>query len=88
MYATAIGSGKTEVESFFEKEYKENMTFDEVINLTLNALRKVGDKAISKDTIDIVYITEKDRKFTVLEKERLDKYIKSLGSASKKTKEE
>lgn len=87
--ATAIGGGKTEVEAFFEKEYQDNMTFDEAIDLALRALRRVGDKKITKETVDVSYITEKEKKVTKLSKERLDRYIKKVtGEKGNKEKKE
>lgn len=75
LYATAIGSGKREVETFFEKNYKEGMNFDEAINLTLKALTRVGDKKISKETVDIYYIENKDKIYKKISQEDLDKHI-------------
>lgn len=78
LYATAIGGGKTEAEAFLEKEYKEGLSFDEAVTLALKTLKKVGTKKISKETVDIYYITKKKRKYTKLEKEDLQKYISSI----------
>ena len=78
LYATAIGGGKTEAESFLEKEYKEGLSFDEAVMLALKTLKKVGDKKISKETVDIYYIPKRKRKYTKLEKEELQKYISKV----------
>lgn len=87
LYATAIGGGKNEVEAFFEKEYRENMSFDEAVNLTLRALQRVGDKSISKETVDISYVDEKKKKVTKLEDGKIDSYIKWLTEKKGEEKE-
>lgn len=86
LYACAIGAGKKEVETIFEKEYSEDLKFDEAVGLALEALSRVGDKKISSDTIDLAYIDEKDQLFIPMTKSDLDGYIKKV--APKKEKEE
>ena len=78
LYASAIGGGKNEVEAFFEKEYREDMSFDEAVELTLQALRRVGDKFISKETVDISYVDERKKKVTKLEDRKIESYIKKV----------
>lgn len=86
--AAAIGGGKKEVETYFEKEYKPDMTFDEAVELSLNALKKVGDRALSKETVDISYINDKEKKVKKLEKDRLDRFIKKTGPDKKQENKE
>ncbi|MFH0986725.1 MAG: archaeal proteasome endopeptidase complex subunit alpha [Candidatus Micrarchaeota archaeon] len=86
-YAAAIGSGKKEVLAFFEKEYKSDLSFDDAIKFALKALTKVGDKKIAKETIDVYYIDEKDKKCTKMDPQKLDKYIKQVGPSPKTGKE-
>ena len=78
LYAAAIGGGKAEAEAFFEKEYKHGMNFEEAIQLALVTLKRVGDKKISKETVDVYYITSKNRKYTQLEKTDVEKYIEII----------
>jgi len=78
LYAAAIGGGKAEAEVFLEKEYKEGISFEEAVALALRTLKKVGDKKISKETVDIYYITKKYKKYTKLEKEEIQKYISKI----------
>ena len=78
LYAASIGSGKKEVESFFEKEYRPDLSFDEAINLALRAVTKVGDKKIAKETVDVYYITESKKMYTKLEKADLEKHINKV----------
>jgi len=77
--AAAIGGGKKESETVFEKDYREDMNFDEAIILALKALKQVGDKRISKETVDICYIDGKNRKYHRLSQEQIDEHIKKVG---------
>lgn len=77
-WSIAIGSGKEVVEEMFEKEYQNDMSFDEALLLALKALTKVGDKKITPETVDVAYITEKERKYTELPKSTLAKYIEKM----------
>ncbi len=74
--ADAIGSGKKEVEEFFEKEYKEAMTQDEAIGLAIKALKKAGDTKIRPDTLEIAVATMKKKTFSILSQKEVAKYIK------------
>ncbi len=78
LYAAAIGGGKAEAEAFLQKEYKEAASFEEAVMLALKTLKKVGDKKISKETVDVYYIPKKTRKYTKLEKDVLQKYISKV----------
>lgn len=76
--AASIGAGKKEVEALLEEKYRPDISFDEAVALTLNALKRVGDKKISKETLDMCYIDEKKRKYTKLTDEEIDTYIKKI----------
>jgi proteasome alpha subunit len=77
--ATAIGAKKTEAEKILDKEYDENMGFDDAVKLAMRIMSQIGEKTLTKDTVDISYIDEKNKKYTRLSKEELDKYVKELG---------
>jgi len=74
--ATAIGGDKKEAEKVLEKGHNPEMSFEDAVNLALDALKQVGDKKISKETIDIVYINQKDKMYKAMDKETIDAYIK------------
>lgn len=74
--ADAVGSGKKEVEEFFEKEYKQNLSQDEAISLAIKALKKSGDLKISADTVEIAVATMKKKEFAVLTQKEVEKYLK------------
>lgn len=81
-YAAAIGGGKNEAEEVLLKDWKKGMSRTDAIKLALKALLQVGDKKISKETIDVAYIEEK-KKFTKLPKDKLENYIKDLTEKKK-----
>jgi proteasome alpha subunit len=83
-YAAAIGAGKNEVEKMFEKEYDENLGLEDAVNLTLTALKQVGDKYVSWDTVDICYVDSRDKKYRLLTKEKLEGHINEVGGSKKK----
>jgi len=74
--ADAVGSGKKEVEEFFEKEYKPGMGQEEAIALAMKALKKSGDLKVTPDTVEIAVATMKKKEFTILSPKEVEKYIK------------
>lgn len=74
--ATAIGEAETEVKESLEKEYREDMTIEEGLKLTIKILRKVLDKGFDIERIDGAYIKTDEKKFKRLTKEDLLKAIK------------
>ncbi|MDP4012991.1 MAG: archaeal proteasome endopeptidase complex subunit alpha [Candidatus Nanoarchaeia archaeon] len=72
--ATAIGEGELEVKEILNKEYKESLSCEEGVKLGVGALKKVLGKDFSIDRIDGAFISSKDKKFTRLERETLNKY--------------
>ena len=72
--ATAIGEAETEVKDILNKEYKETITCEEAIKLSVSALKKVLGKEFSIDRIDGAFISSKDKKFIRLSRDHLNKY--------------
>ena len=72
--ATAIGEAETEVKDILNKDYKETITCEEAIKLAVSALKKVLGKEFSIDRIDGAFISSKDKKFTRLSRDHLNKY--------------
>lgn len=72
--ATAIGEAETEVKEILNKDYKETITCDEATKLAISALKKVLGKEFSIERIDGAFISTKDKKFTRLSREQLNKY--------------
>lgn len=76
-FADAIGSGKKEVEEFFEKEYRQNLSYDEAISLAVKALKKSGSEVqLKPETVEIAVATMKKKEFTFLAQKEVEKYLK------------
>ena len=75
--ACAIGSGRKEVEEFFEKEYKESLNLDAGISLALKALRKSGDLKLEAPNVEIAICPTKTKTFEVLTYKEVEKHLKA-----------
>ena len=76
--ATVIGEGEPEIEEILIKEYKDGITVEEGLKLCLKALSTVLDKGITVDRIDAAYILKKDKKFTMLTRDKLERLFKDV----------
>ncbi len=74
--ATAIGEGEPEIEEILVKEYKESLTVEEGLRLCVKALMTVLDKNLGVERIDAAYVTKKEKKFTMLSRDRLEKVFR------------
>lgn len=69
--AQAIGSGATETRAFLEKNYKDNLSDEELLLLPLKALREMMGDDLNLNTFDIGVILRDDRLFRMIsEKEK------------------
>lgn len=75
-YADAAGSGKKVVEEVFEKNYKETMSVDDLIKLSIKALKKSEERPLTTFNIEIAYATMKNKKFEMLKESDIKKYLK------------
>jgi proteasome alpha subunit len=71
--ATAIGEGEVEVEEILNKEYKDNITIEEGLKLSLKALKKVLGENFKLSRIDAAYIMTSDKKFQKFSKDKIEK---------------
>jgi proteasome alpha subunit len=88
--ATSIGTGKTEVEKIFEKNYKEGISRTEAIDLALRGLNLVSEEKLKKENIEMITI-EVGKKFERVDKEEVGKSLSKLEKdfeADKKQKSE
>lgn len=74
--ATAIGEGEPEIEEILVKEYKESLTVEEGLRLCVKALMTVLDKNLGVERIDAAYVTKKEKKFTMLTRDRLERVFR------------
>lgn len=74
--ATAIGSGKKEVEKFFEKNYKANLTKEEAIKLAVNALKQVSAGKLNVKNVNIAVADATDGVFKKLTSDNIEAALK------------
>ncbi len=85
--AIAIGSGEADVNEYFEKVYRDNMTLDEMIESVIAVLYRFMLKSEEKREkllenlhymMEIGYITVEEKKFRKLTPEDVKKYVDKL----------
>ena len=88
--ATAIGSGRPVVMELLEKEYRDDITLDEGLELAITALTKANED-IKPENVDVCIITVKDSQFKKIPAEEIKKLIekvkKKLNEENKKEEE-
>ena len=75
--AAAIGSGKKEVEEFFEKEYKDGMGLDDALKLCMKALKKVSEGKLAPDLVDIALIRKTTKAVEFLPNDKIAGLLKA-----------
>lgn len=77
--AYALGSGEAQAREHIQTNYKENMSFKEIVDLALNAIKESVEEDLSKDTIRIAYVkSSEDNKFKTCTKDEINKFIIEL----------
>jgi len=77
--AYALGSGEAQAREHIQANYKENMSFKEIVDLALNAIKESVEEDLSKDTIRIAYVkSSEDNKFKICTKDEINKFIIEL----------
>ena len=77
--AYALGSGEAQAREHIQTNYKENMSFKEIVDLALNAIKDSVEEDLSKDTIRIAYVkSSEDNKFKICAKDEINKFIIEL----------
>jgi proteasome alpha subunit len=84
--ATAIGEGEVEVEEILHNEYKESLTIDQGLKLTLKALKKVLGENFNIDRVDAAYIKTADKKLTRISKQIMEKLASEIKDDKKSKK--
>jgi len=74
--ATAIGEGELDIDEILHKDYKDNMTLDEALELSIRALKKVLDTKINAERIDTAFINEKKKVMEKIPRDRIKKHLK------------
>ena len=77
--AFALGSGEAPAREFIGKNYKENMNFEDILKLALNAIKEPIDEDMTEENIRIAYIkTSEGNKFKICLKDEVKKYLTEL----------
>lgn len=71
--ATSIGEGEVEIEEILQKNYKENITVEAGLKLSIKALSKVLGKEFVINRLDAAYIDKNTLKMKNVSKEKLEK---------------
>ncbi|MFH0927654.1 MAG: archaeal proteasome endopeptidase complex subunit alpha [Candidatus Micrarchaeota archaeon] len=75
--ACAIGSGKKDVEEFFEKEYKETLSSAQGIALAIKALKKNTELKLDATNVEISICPLTTKKFELLAQKEVEKLVVS-----------
>jgi proteasome alpha subunit len=74
----AIGTGEASAREYLIENYKEDLIFDEIINLALNALKESVDDEITKENTRIAYIKGETKKFHMCNKQEVEEFLTKL----------
>jgi proteasome alpha subunit len=72
--ADAIGSGKAVADEMLIKEYKETMSLQDGIALCVKIIKKIGEKSLTADNLDIATITRADG-YSMMTPDQVAKYL-------------
>ena len=75
--AGGIGAGRNEVMEIFEKNFKENMTQNQAVNLGLKALSAANENNLKSEVIEIAVINP-EKEFHTLNSEDVGKAVKKI----------
>ena len=72
--AEAIGAGKKTAEEILVKNYKDDMSTDDAINLGISIIKKVQESRLDENNLDIAIVT-KSAGFAAFTPEQISKYV-------------
>jgi len=73
--AGSEGAGRSEAIAYFEKNYRENMTLEEAIDMGIKAIHKGSEKKLNPDAIEIAVVGTTE-KFRRLSRDETKNYVK------------
>jgi len=79
--ATALGAGRETVLATLKDEYRENLSLEENTKLTVKCLVKALEARQLPPRIKIAVIPDSTKKLQMLTDEKIESYIKELGSS-------
>ena len=75
--AGGIGAGRNEVMEVFEKDFKDNMTQNQAVNLGLKALSAANENNLKSEVVEIAIINP-EKEFHTLSSEEVGKVVKKI----------
>ena len=75
--AGGIGAGRNEVMEVFEKDFKDNMTQNQAVNLGLKALSAANENNLKSEVVEIAIINP-EKEFHTLSSEEVGKVVKKV----------
>ncbi len=75
--AGGIGAGRNEVMEVFEKDFKDNMTQTQAVNLGLTALSAANENNLKSEVVEIAIINP-EKEFHTLSSEEVVKVVKKI----------
>jgi proteasome alpha subunit len=76
--ATAIGSGRSTAIEVFEKNYKDNLSLNEAIELALDAVYESTEDKTNEGNVEIAVIDKKTKTYSKLSEDEIAKHVKKL----------
>ncbi|MGV8162658.1 MAG: archaeal proteasome endopeptidase complex subunit alpha [Candidatus Nanoarchaeia archaeon] len=76
--ATIIGEGESDAEELLHKEYKDNMSIEEGLQLAIKMLKKALGDQFSPERIDAAIIPLKTKQMEKVTKDKIEKLVKGL----------
>jgi len=76
--AYAIGTGEASAREYLTENYKEDMSFEELINVALNSLKESIDEDATKENIRLAYIKSETKKFHMCNKQEVEEFLSKL----------
>lgn len=77
-YAVAIGAGSQQASEVLEKNYREDMSLEEAIRLSLKGLEAAVEGGLAPDKVELAVADVKTKRFNKLGKDEVAKYLGSL----------
>ena len=74
--AAAIGQGRKETMKYFEENYTDDITLEDAINLSLDAIYSANDGDIKDSSIEIAVINQEG--YSKLSSEKVEEYVNEL----------
>ncbi len=73
--ATAVGRNSEKALTVLKEEFREEITIDEAIALSVQALKEASENDLSADGMNIAVVTKESKKFRTLSVEKIQKYL-------------